>query len=138
MIAHYPPWHRKAWIANTKRLVHFLTKRMKTYKGVNSGGQYPVDPLNRLRERIKPEELVKHGFPRPKDVQLSRGTDSSGEEAFYVYLVFPNKTPDESLAWKKIEPMVSWVRNLIWTETGAQLWPYVKVRRQKELAGGMA
>jgi hypothetical protein len=99
---------------------------------------FPVDPLKRLRERIKPEELAKHGFPRPKNVQLSRGTDSSGVEAFYVYLVFPNKTPDESLAWKKIEPMVSWVRNLIWTETGAQLWPYVKVRRQKELAGGMA
>jgi hypothetical protein len=107
---------------------------------------FPVDHLKRratdslesLRERIKPDELAKHGFPRPKDVQLSRGTDSSGEEAIDVYQVFPNKTPDESLAWKKIEPMVSWVRNLIWTETGAQFWPYVKVRRQKELAGGMA
>lgn len=248
------PWHRKAWLANIKCLVHFFPKRMKTYKGASSGGQYivtadglplparyrsadrrnvpfewgkrspgaehlalailfdcagaeaarrhahdfviecvcklppdwamtseeiekwlkikrtigqsiqrecwapsgsegyapaavplrpddfpdfPVDPLKRLRERIKPEELAKHGFPRPKDVQLSRGTDSSGEEAFYVYLVFPNKTPDDSLAWKKIEPMVSWVRTLIWTETGARLWPYVKVRRQRELAGGM-
>src|SRR5436309_4114351 len=98
---------------------------MKTYNGPNS--------LDNLREQIKPEELAKHGFPRPKDVRLSRGTDSTGEESFYVYLVFPDKTPDENLAWQKIEPMVSWVRNLIWTETGAQLWPYVKVRRQKEL-----
>jgi len=107
---------------------------------------FPVDRLKRrapdsldsLRERIKPEELAKHGFPRPKDVRLSRRTDSTGQEAFYVYLVFPDKTPDENLAWKKIEPMVSWVRDLIWTETGAELWPYVKVRRQKELAGGLA
>ena len=102
--------------------MHPATKRMTT--------------LDSLLERIKPDELAKHGFPRPKDVRLSRGTDSTGEEALYVYLVFPNKTPDEKLAWKKIEPMVSWVRNLIWTETGAQLWPCVKVRRQKELARG--
>ena len=71
-----------------------------------------------LRQRIKPDELAKHGFPRPKDVRLSRGTGIAGEEACYVYLVFPDKTPDEDLAWRKIEPMVSWVRDLLWTETG--------------------
>lgn len=90
-----------------------------------------METLESLRERIKPDELAKHGFPRPKDVLISRDTDSTGEEAFYVYLVFPNKTPDAKLAWKKIEPMVSWVRDLIWTETGALLWPYVRVRRRK-------
>ena len=105
---------------------------------------FPVDPSKRpswlagLRERIKPEELAKQGFPRPKDVRLSRSADSTGEDAYYVYLVFPDKTPEEALAWEKIEPMVSWVRNLIWTETGARLWPYVKVKRQKELTGGVA
>lgn len=106
----------------------------------------PIDPLKQhranwldsLRQRIAPDELAKHGFPRPKDVTLSQSTDSTGEDAFYVFLVFPNKTPEAALAWKKIEPMVSWVRSLIWTETGGRLWPYVKVKRQKELAGGQA
>ncbi len=97
-----------------------------------------TDALNNLRERIKPEELAKQGFPRPKNVLLSKGVDSNGDEAFYVYLVFPDKTSEKALAWRKIEPMVSWVRDLIWTETGAQLWPYVKVKRQRELAGGPA
>jgi hypothetical protein len=96
------------------------------------------DALNQIRERIKPDELARHGFPRPKEVLLTKGTDSSGDDAFYVFLVFPDKTPEKALAWKKIEPMVSWVRDLIWTETGAQLWPYVKVKRQRELAGGLA
>ena len=101
---------------------------------------FPIFPnlLNSLRERIKPDELAKQGFPRPKEVRLSRNTDSTGEEAFYVYLVFSDKTPDEALEWEKIEPMVSWVRDLIWTETGERLWPYVKVKRQKQLAGGLA
>ncbi|HWY75155.1 MAG TPA: hypothetical protein VN281_06040 [Verrucomicrobiae bacterium] len=97
-----------------------------------------TDALNDLRERIKPDELAKRGFPRPRDVQLFRGTDSTGEESFYVYLVFPDKTPDKNLAWKKIEPMVSWVRELILTETDHRLWPYVKVGRKKELAGRLA
>ena len=96
------------------------------------------DTLNNLRERINPDELARRGFRRPRNVRSSRGTDSTGEEAFYVYLIFPDNTPDEKLAWKRIEPMVSWVRSLIWTETGAQFWPYVKVKRQRELAGGLA
>ena len=99
--------------------------------------QHRGDWLERLRERIKPDELAKQGFPRPKDVQLSQSTDSTGEDAFYVFLIFPDKTPDDALAWEKIEPMVSWVRDLIWTETGERLWPYVKVKRQKQLAGGV-
>jgi hypothetical protein len=94
--------------------------------------------LDHLLNQIQPDELAKHGFPRPKAVRLSRGIDSVGDEAFYVFLVFPNKTPEEDLAWARIEPMVSWVRDLIWIKTGEQLWPYVKVKREKEMAGGIA
>ena len=90
--------------------------------------------MDSLRERIAPEELARHGFPRPKNVLLTKGTDSDGEDAFYIFLIFPDKTPEKDLLWKKIEPMVSWVRDLVWNETGAQLWPYVKVKRQKQLA----
>jgi hypothetical protein len=100
--------------------------------------QRQSDWLDSIQEWIKPDALEKQGFPRPKEVRLSRSSDSNGEEAFYVYLVFADRTPEEALAWEKIEPMVSWVRNLIWTETDARLWPYVKVKRQKELAGGLA
>jgi len=107
---------------------------------------FPVDPLKRTRpdwlaalmERIRPEQLVKQGFPRPKEVRLFRDADSTGEEAFYVYLIFPDNTPEQALAWQNIEPMVSWVRDLILSETDSRLWPYVKVKRQKEMAGGLA
>ena len=95
------------------------------------------ETLNNLQERISPDQLANQGFPRPKRVLLTKGHDSDGDEAFYVFLVFPNKTPEKALAWKRIEPMVSWVRDFIWTETGARLWPYVKVKRQKDLPGGL-
>ncbi len=96
------------------------------------------DDLDEIRERIKPDELVKQGFPRLRDVQIFRGIDSAGEESFYVYLVFPDRTPDKNLAWKRIAPMVSSVRDLIWNETGARLWPYVKVDHRKEFSGRLA
>jgi len=95
------------------------------------------DTLDNLRERIKPDALALRGFPRPKKVVLRKRFDSEGEESLYVYLVFPNKTPEKAFAWKKIEPMVSWVQDLILTETGGRPWPYVKVKRQKELPGGL-
>jgi hypothetical protein len=95
------------------------------------------DLLSDLQERITPDELAKHGFPKPKEVRVSKGIDSAGEEAFYIFLVFPDKTPDKSLAWNKVEPMVSWVRNLILSETDGNLWAYVKVKRRKEMAGGL-
>jgi hypothetical protein len=93
--------------------------------------------INSFQDRIKPEELVKRGFPRPDDVLVSRNKDSTGDEAFYIYLVFPDKTPDRALAWDKVEPMVSWVQNLVWTETGGLMWPYVKIKRHKELTGSL-
>jgi len=90
-------------------------------------------PLDNIRDQIQPDELTKHGFPRPKRVSLIEGTDSEGEEAFHIYLVFPDDTRDEDLAWNKIEPMVSWVRNFVWEKTGETRWPYVRVKREKEI-----
>jgi len=29
--------------------------------------------------------------------------------------------------------MVSWVRNLVWETTGEVFWPYVNVKREKEI-----
>jgi len=89
--------------------------------------------LDDLRQRIRPEVLAERGFPEPKQVVVSTGTDSAGDEAYYIYLVFSNKTPEKDLAWRKVEPMVSWVRDLVWRETGAKLWPYVKVKLEKQL-----
>lgn len=89
--------------------------------------------LNEVRTHIQPEELAKRGFPRPKRVSLIEGTDSEGEHAFHIYLAFPDDTPDEDLAWQKIEPMVSWVRKYVWDSTDGKYWPYVRVKREKEI-----
>lgn len=90
--------------------------------------------LKQVREEIQPTKLAERGFPQPDRVALIEGTDSEGEEAFHIYLVFSDETPDEKLQWAKIEPMVSWVRSHVWQATGERRWPYVRVKRQKDVA----
>jgi hypothetical protein len=93
--------------------------------------------LDDIRGQLQPGELAKRGFPVPKRISLMEGTDSEGEEAFHIYLVFPDNTPDEELAWNKIEPMVSWVRNLVWEGTGETRWPYIRVKREREIVAAL-
>jgi hypothetical protein len=95
-------------------------------------GQNRVDQ-NEIRSCSQPAKLAKQGFPRPKRVLLIEGTDSEGEPAFHVYLIFPDETPDDALAWERIEPMVSWVRNYVWQATGEQRWPYVNVKCEQQV-----
>lgn len=89
--------------------------------------------LDTLRGQIQPDALAEQGFPRPKRVSLLETRDSEGEEAFRIYIVFSDDTPDQTLALKNIEPMISWVRDLVWQGTGQQRWPYVRVKREKDI-----
>jgi hypothetical protein len=88
-----------------------------------------------LAELVQPEKLAGKGFPAPHRVSVIFGTDHTGEEAYHVYLVFSDDTPDELLAWSKVKPMVRWVQNQIWKAVGERRWPYVRVMRQSELLG---
>ncbi|HRJ07703.1 MAG TPA: hypothetical protein PK490_13445 [Prosthecobacter sp.] len=92
----------------------------------------PVN-LKDILARIQPQLIAKKGFSRPQDVQLLKGKDSDGEDALFVYLVFPDKTPDSELAWSKVEPMVSWVRDTVWSSADEEQWPYVRVKRASEI-----
>ncbi len=60
------------------------------------------------------------------------GVDHTGEEAYHIYLVYPDETPTEQLAWAKIKDEVRWVRNQIRKANGEQRWPYVRVTRKAD------
>ena len=94
--------------------------------------------LNEVSAEIQPDKLQKEGFLRPQRVSIIEGVNSDKERAYYVYLVYSNKTPEAALAWSKIEPMVSWVRKYVWDRTGQNTWPYVKVKREQELPPELA
>ena len=81
---------------------------------------------------IQPNTLKARGFPKPSRVSVIFGTDHTGEEAYHVYLVFPDSTPDAMLAWSNVKAMVRWVRNRIWKEDGERRWPYVRVKRESD------
>lgn len=88
-----------------------------------------------LEGLIQPERLKEMGFPKPERVSVVLGSDHTGEEAYKVYLVFSDGTPDEELEWKSVKPMVRWVHKQIWEADGQRRWPYVRVARESEIVG---
>jgi hypothetical protein len=89
--------------------------------------------LNEVTAEIQPAKLQARGFFPPQRVSIIEGKNSDGEPAYYVYLVYPDRTPDAALTWKKVEPMVSWVWKYVSDHTGQTRWPYVKVKREHQL-----
>jgi hypothetical protein len=92
-----------------------------------------ISNTDELAGLIQPEKLVKAGFVAPKRVLLTAGTDHTGDDAYRVYLVFPDETAPDQLAWSKIKPMVEWVRDRVWKANGEERWPYVRVAREADL-----
>jgi len=88
---------------------------------------------NELAALVQPDKLAQEGFPRPSRVSVVLSTDHTGEEAYYVYLIFPNETPDASLKWGKIKDMMRWVHDQVWRASGEERWPYVHVKREADL-----
>jgi hypothetical protein len=93
---------------------------------------------NDLAALVQPDNVVAQGFPRPERVSVIAGTDHTGEEAFHVYLVFRDDTPDAALEWGVVKPMVRWVRNEIRRASGEERWPYVRVARNADLLSALS
>jgi hypothetical protein len=91
--------------------------------------------LARLSTLIQPEEIRKQGLLTPDKVLVSSGIDHAGEEALYVYLVFPNRTSDAELAWRRVKPLVAWVHDTLWRADEYRRYPYVRVKRKSEMKG---
>jgi hypothetical protein len=107
---------------------------MKAIKGsvISDMAAANVD-TNSLAELVQPEILAEKGFPVPNRVSVILGTDHTGEEAYHVYLIFADTTPDAAFSWASVKRMVRWVQDQIWKASGEQRWPYVRVKRESEL-----
>jgi hypothetical protein len=92
----------------------------------------PVD-TKALAKLIQPSKLAEQGFPVPERVFVNFRTDHSGDDAFYICVVFPDDIKDEALSWQNTEPMVRWIRNRIRTADGEQHWSYVRLTRRSDL-----
>ena len=93
--------------------------------------------VSELQRLIQPDVLAKHGFPRPERVLLMEYRDSTDLDSYYVYLVYPEKTPDGELRRAKIAPLEKWVKQTIYDHAGYERYPYVWVRRPSELPPGL-
>jgi hypothetical protein len=84
---------------------------------------------------VQPDKIAEAGFVPPKRVSVTAGTDHAGDDVYRVFLVFPDNSPEDQLAWDKVKAMVHWVRDRIWKANGEERWPYVRVKREADLPG---
>ena len=96
-----------------------------------------LSEVSKLQALIQPEVLAKHGFPKPERVLLLEQRDSTDLDSYYVYVVYPEKTPDDALRRAKIAPVEKWVKQTIYDQAGYERYPYVWVRRPSELPPGL-
>lgn len=82
---------------------------------------------------IQPDKMPPN-MPRPKRVTLEYGLDHSGDEAFYINLIYPDDVSNDAISWKRVEPLYNWVVNTMWDATDEQTLSYVYVRRESEVS----
>ena len=88
---------------------------------------------NDLALLVQPDKIEAQGFLRPERVSVIAGTDHTGDDAYYVQLVYRDNTPSKALAWSKVKSMVRWVRNEIRTAINEERWAYVRVTRSSDV-----
>ncbi|MDQ3813730.1 MAG: hypothetical protein M3347_07240 [Armatimonadota bacterium] len=77
------------------------------------------------------QSLREHGFSQVRRVVVEEGIDTTGDPAFYIWVLLDDKVPDKRLNWKDIQPLVEHVEAQV-RATHESIWPYVRVRRLRE------
>ncbi|HVY72222.1 MAG TPA: hypothetical protein VHH73_19975 [Verrucomicrobiae bacterium] len=97
-----------------------------------------ITDVEALEELVQPAKIAAQGFRAPKQVRVVSSNDHSGDEAYYVYLIFPDETTDTALGWNKVKTMARWVQEEIWAANKWQRWPYIQIKRESELPDNLS
>ena len=89
--------------------------------------------LDDLRDLVSPDQLAREGFPKPRRVVVTEQTDSSGDEAYYVWVIYPDRTPKSKLEWESVQPMQDWIWEKIRQAVNSERWPYVQVKLESHV-----
>jgi hypothetical protein len=85
-----------------------------------------AEELSRL---VTPDILAAQGFKKPKKVVVTEGTDSTGDEAYYVWIVYPDSTPQKELSLRNTSPLQNWIREQISGVAGEDRYVYVMIKQ---------
>jgi len=82
---------------------------------------------------VSPDQLAHNGFPKPKRVVVTEQTDSSGDDAYYVWVIYPDRVSKNKLAWETVRPMQEWIEEKIRQAVNFERWPYVQVKLESHI-----
>jgi len=93
---------------------------------------HSLKSIPKFLDLIQPDKMPAD-MPRPKRVSLDYALDHSGDEAFYINLIYPDSTPDEEVAWEKVSPLYYWVNRTLWEASEERTLSYIYFRRESEV-----
>lgn len=88
--------------------------------------------MTELQDLISVEKLQEQGFSKVREVHIDEGLDSTGDPAYFIWVLLDDAATSEDLSWKVIEPMHDAIFQIAWKFSREKIWPYVRVKRVKE------
>lgn len=71
--------------------------------------------------------------PEVCDLKVSVGRDSTGDPAVHLTVVLSDKVTDKAILSGKFRRLEEWIHTTIWIRGGCEFWPYVTLRREREM-----
>lgn len=88
--------------------------------------------MTELQDLISVEKLQEQGFSKVREVHIDEGLDSTGDPAYFIWVLMDDAVSSEELSWKALEPMQSTIFRIAWAFSREKIWPFVRVKRVKE------
>lgn len=85
-----------------------------------------VHDLNRL---VTPDVLAGRGFRKPTKVVVREGSDSTGHDAYYVWVIYPDNIPQKDLALRQTAPLQDWIEAELSKAVGDDAYTYVMIKQ---------
>ncbi len=88
--------------------------------------------MTELQDLISVEKLQQQGFSKVREVHIDEGLDSTGDPAYFIWVLMDDAVPDTALKWGVLEPMFNHVRQTAWLFSREKIYPYVRVQKVSE------
>lgn len=85
-----------------------------------------------LQDLISVESLQQQGFPNVREVHIDEGPDSTGDAAYFIWVLLDDDVPAEALKWSSLEPLFNTIWQAAWSFSRERIYPYIRVQKVSE------
>lgn len=85
-----------------------------------------------LQDLISVEKLQAQGFKNVREVHIDEGHDSTGDPAYFIWVLMDDAVPDAALKWADLEPLDNLIFQTAWQFSRQKIYPHIRVQKVSE------